>query len=340
MLLESGSACYDKTMGIRTPFTECLGIDRPVVLAPMAAISGGRLAAAVSNAGGLGLVGGGYGDADWLRRELPRVVRETRKPWGVGFITWRLTHDVLALALDHRPSAVMLSFGDPAAYVPAIKRAGARLICQVHDVGEARDAVAVGADVIVAQGTEAGGHGSARSTLPLVRAVADAVAPTPVVAAGGIVDGRGLAAALMLGAQGVLMGTRFYASHESLAHERVKQRLVQGSAAETRRTRVFDAGRGLDWPEPYTGRAFRNAFAERWEGREAELRGDDAAQAELRVAIRDGDIGTAVVWAGEGVDLIDGLEYAGELVRRMVDVAEETLREASRWLTRQEDRDG
>lgn len=298
----------------------------------MAAVSGGRLAAAVSHAGGLGLVGGGYGDPEWLRRELTLVTRETGEPWGVGFITWKLSTDVLARALDYRPAAVMLSFGDPGPHVPAIKRAGAHLICQVHDVQEARDAVAAGADVIVAQGTEAGGHGATRSTLPLVRATVEAVAPTPVLAAGGIVDGQSLAAALMLGAQGVVIGTRFYATPEALGHDRVKAALVSGSGGQTYRTRVFDAARGLEWPAFYTGRALRNVFAGRWEGREAELRTNNAAREEFRGAVRDGDTETAMVWAGEGVDLIDSLEPAAELVSRMAAAAERTLRDAPGWL--------
>jgi nitronate monooxygenase len=210
-------------VAIRTVLTETLGLEYPIVLAPMASVSGGRLAAAVSNAGGLGLVGGGYGDHHWLREELSVARAQTERPWGVGLITWANTHETVRLALDYEPHAFMLSFGDPRPYVPAIKEAGCTLICQVQNVEDARAAKAAGADVIVAQGTEAGGHGAARATLPLVPAVVDAVAPTPVLAAGGITNGRGLAAALMLGAQGVLVGTRFYASTESLGHRRAKE---------------------------------------------------------------------------------------------------------------------
>ncbi len=189
-------------MAIRTALTERLGLEYPIVLAPMGNVSGGRLAAAVSNAGGLGLVGGGYGDPDWMRRELSVARTEAARPWGVGLITWHATAETVEFALRYEPHAFMLSFGDPRPYVPAIKAAGCALFCQVQSVEDARAAKAAGADVIIAQGTEAGGHGARRATLPLVPAVVDAVAPTPVLAAGGIVDGRGLAAALMLGAQG------------------------------------------------------------------------------------------------------------------------------------------
>ena len=194
----------------------------------MGGVSGGALAAAVSEAGGLGLVGGGYGDPRWLERELRLVAGATGKPWGVGVITWAVGEDIVRLALSYRPAAVFLSFGDPAPFGALVREAGTRLICQVQDVAGARQAAAAGADVIVAQGTEAGGHGSRRATLPLVPAVADAVAPVPVLAAGGIADGRGVAAALMLGAQGAVLGTRFCATPEALYPDWAKKQLVAG----------------------------------------------------------------------------------------------------------------
>ncbi len=181
-------------MALRTRLTQILGIRHPVLLAPMGYVSGGRLAAALSAAGGLGLVGGGYAEADWLERELAAAGNERV---GCGFITWALAErpDALDLALGHAPAAVMLSFGDPAPFIAPIKKAGALAICQVQTVAQAREVLAQGADIIVAQGTEAGGHGAARSTLPLVPALVDLVAASgrdvPVVAAGGIGDGRG-----------------------------------------------------------------------------------------------------------------------------------------------------
>ena len=320
-------------MAIRTALTEALGLEYPIVLAPMASVSGGRLAAAVSNAGGLGLVGGGYGDSDWLRKELSLAKAETTRPWGVGLITWAATHETVQLALDHGPRVLMLSFGDPRPYAADIKAAGCALICQVQDTEGARAAKKAGADFVVAQGTEAGGHGAARATLPLVPAVVDVVAPTPVLAAGGIADGRGLAAALVLGAQGVLMGTRFYAATESLGHRRAKERIVEAEGGQTQRTRVFDAVRRYEWPDGYTGRALRNLFLERWDGREGDLTA--ALDTEGRVfqeAVREGDFDTAMVWAGEAVDLIASVADAGELVRSIGREAESSLRSANRFL--------
>lgn len=175
-------------------------------------VSGGRLAAAVSHAGGLGLIGGGYGDGDgdWIEREF---VHAGNARVGCGFITWSLANHtgLLDRTLLHRPAAIMLSFGDPRPFAAAIRAAGARLICQVQTVGQAREAVEAGADVIVAQGTEAGGHGGSEPLLTLLPQVVDACPKVPVIAAGGIAEGRGLAATMMLGAEGVLMGTRFYA---------------------------------------------------------------------------------------------------------------------------------
>lgn len=319
---------------IETALTRMFGLRQPIVLAPMAGVAGGRLAAAVSNAGGLGLVGGGYGDPQWLRTELAIAAENARAPWGVGLITWATSAAAVDLALGYRPHAFMLSFGDPTPYAAAIKAAGCKLICQVQDLATARQARDAGADLIVAQGTEAGGHGGARATLPLVPAVVDAVAPIPVVAAGGIADGRGLAAALMLGAHGALIGTRFYACTEALGHARAKQRIVDAGGGETARTRVFDIVRGFDWPASYTGRAIVNRFMQRWHGSEAELAASaGTVQPAFQAAVRDGDVDTAMVWAGEGVDLIDGVDDAATLVERIGDGAEAQLRAVSNRLS-------
>jgi nitronate monooxygenase len=308
------------------------GLDHPIVLGPMGGVAGGELAAAVSNAGGLGLVGGGYGDGKWLGKELAHVKEATTRPWGVGFITWSLESSVLEPALESGAAAIMLSFGDPLTYGPDIRKAGCKLICQVQSVEQSKRAVEAGADVIVAEGNEAGGHSGLRGTLPLVPAVVDAVAPIPVVAAGGIADGRGLAAALMLGAQGVLMGTRFYASNEALGAPDAKRRLVAGTGDDTVRTRIFDIVRGYDWPAEFPGRALCNDFVAQWHGHEHALaQALESETGRYQAAVRAGDCRTAVVWAGEVVDLIDGLESAATLVRRIGLDAETLLRTAPRW---------
>lgn len=324
---------------LRTRLTELLRIEHPILLAPMGSISGGALAAAVSAAGGLGLIGGGYGDRAWLETEFAAAGNQRV---GCGFITWSLARwpELLDVALDQRMAAVMLSFGDPAPFIPKIKDAGALAICQVQSITEAEAAVSAGADIIVAQGTEAGGHGASRATLPFVPAVVDAVAAVapkvPVLAAGGIADGRGLAAALALGADGVLVGTRFYAAAESLAHERAKRRVVEAKGDETLRTRVFDIVRAIDWPRPFTGRALRNDLSNRWHGREQLLveTGPDERERYFQ-AVAEGDFETAVIFAGEGVDMIRSVVPAAEIVRDFVTQAEASLDRAQHARVRQ-----
>ena len=312
---------------IDTRLTRAFGLRHPIVLAPMGGVAGGRLAAAVSNAGGLGLVGGGYGDRDWIAREIALAKEATQRPWGIGFITWSMQREVLDFALAQRPSAVMLSFGDPRPPAQAIRQAGCTLVCQVQGEAEMRLAQEAGADFIVAQGTEGGGHGGNRSTLPLVPAVVDRVAPTPVIAAGGIADGRGLAAALMLGAEGALIGTRFCATNEALGRDSSKARLVAARGDDTARTRVFDIVRGYAWPAPYAGRALRNGFMGRWHGHEDALAATlDVERTRYRKAADADDYDTALVWAGEAVDLVASVEPAATLVTRIAEDAEAQLR--------------
>jgi nitronate monooxygenase len=310
-------------MAIHNRLTQILGIEHPVLLAPMDIVSGGRLAAAVSQAGGLGLLGGGYGDSDWIDREWALAANARI---GCGFITWSLAKHpgLLDGVLAHQPAAVMLSFGDPRPFAPSIRAAGARLICQVQTV--AREAAEAGADVIVAQGTEAGGHGQVEPLFTLLPQVVDICPGTPVVAAGGIADGRGLAAAMTLGAEGVLMGTRFYASLEAEGHPEAKQRIVGAQGGQTVRSIVFDLSRRNRWPAPYTGRVPRNRHAERWLGREVELEavaeevGRDYAAARER-----GDFDVAAVIAGEACALIHDIPPAGEIVERVAAEAERLL---------------
>lgn len=306
---------------IRTAFTELMGVEHPVVLAPMALVSGGELAAAVSAAGGLGLVGGGYGDAAFLEQQFALAAGQRV---GVGFITWSLARQpaLLEQALAYKPAAVMLSFGDISPFVAKIRRADATLIVQVQTLAQAREAAALGADIVVAQGTEAGGHGAARATLPLVPAVVDALPDTPVLAAGGIADGRGLAAALMLGAGGALLGSRFYASAESLAPPEARAAAAAGRGDDTIRSGVFDALRGLDWPAPYNLRSLANRSTQQWHNNfEALARDIDAEQEyfDRAVAARDYDVAPVIV--GEAVDLIDGSPAAAEIVRGCVEDA-------------------
>jgi nitronate monooxygenase len=318
-------------MALRTKLTELLGIRHPVLLAPMSGISGGALAAAVSGAGGLGLLGGGNSrsiGSDWLEREFAAAGNQRV---GCGFITWALAErpELLDLALRHAPAALMLSFGDAEPFLPRIKAAGVPAICQVQSLAQAREVLQQGADIIIAQGAEAGGHGAHRATLPLIPAVVDMVAASgravPVVAAGGIADGRGLAAALMLGAAGVLMGTRFYAAEESSFAREAKERIVARSGDDTQRSKIFDIAMGNHWPQEFNSRTLANRFTETWRGREAALATDTTAIAGYTAAQAARDFDTAQINAGEGIDLIHAVEPASDIVTRVVAEAEASL---------------
>jgi len=310
---------------IETALTRLLGIQHPILLAPMGSAAGGKLAAAVSHAGGLGMLGSGYASEAAIRKEL---VEAGNARVGIGFILWALDKNPQALdvALDATPAAVMLSFGDPTPYTARIKATGAKIVCQVQTLEQARQAAAAGADVIIAQGRDAGGHsGMTRGTIGLVPAVVDAVGSIPVVAAGGIADGRGLAAALSLGAAGVSMGTRFTATRESLWDQAMKEKAVASGGDQTAQTRVFDIVRGAAWPSIYPGRALRNDFFAAWHGKEEALETEQKTAETAYLATANDDFGQRVVWAGESVDLVRDIPSAREVIERIVDEAASVL---------------
>jgi nitronate monooxygenase len=315
-------------MPLTTPLTRMLGVQHPILLAPMDIVAGARLVRAVSNAGGFGILGGGYGDRNWLEQETAKL-NGFSAAFGIGFITWSLARqpELLDIALTARPRAIMLSFGDPKPFGQRIKEAGALLICQVQDEAMANQALDAGADILIAQGTEAGGHGASRTTLDVAPAIVDlAAGRVPVVAAGGIADGRGLAAMLMLGASGVLMGTRFYASEEADIAEEAKKRICAAKAGSTVRGIIFDLARDNVWPAPFTGRCLINDHARRWMGREVELMQyvrEVAAEYAMAKAAENFDV--AAVIAGEAVGLIHDIPPAAEIVNRIAGEAEQIM---------------
>src|SRR5215469_9105529 len=315
-------------MAIKTALTGILGIKHPVLSAPMDGIAGARLTAAVSEAGGFGILGGGYGERTWLERETAKL-KSCSAPFGIGFITWSMARqpEVLDVALAARPRAIMLSFGDPAPFAPRVKAAGARLICQVQSEDMAKQALDAGADILIAQGTEAGGHGASRTTIDIVPAIVDLVAGrVPVAAAGGIADGRGLAAMMMLGASGVLLGTRFYASVECDGAEEAKKRICAATNGNSIRSIIFDISRNNVWPAPFNGRCLINDHARRWMGREVELMQNvKAVSAEYAAAKAAGNFDVAAVIAGEAVGLIHDIPPAAEIVGRIVTEADQIM---------------
>jgi nitronate monooxygenase len=316
---------------LRTRLTDRFGLEHPIISAPMGVAAGGRLAAAVSRAGGLGLIGVGYADQNWLR-EQQDLASDARV--GVGFITFLLAINprLLDIAIEARPAAICLTFADPAPYVARIRAAGVPLISQIQTLRDARHVIDLGVDVIVAQGSEAGGHGERRATFTLVPEVADLIAArspeTLLCAAGGIADGRGLAAALALGADGVLVGTRFWATDEALVHPNQRRAVVGATGDETIRSTVIDIVKGYDiWPPRYDIRTLRSSTTDRWHGHASELRA--VADEEVRrfaEATARGDVETIGATVGEAIGLIHDIVPAGEILRRMSNQAEETLR--------------
>lgn len=317
----------NNTPKLTTRLTERFGLDTPIVSAPMAFAAGGRLAAAVSGAGGLGLIGGGYGDADWIDAQFAAAGNIAV---GAGIITWRLDgrEELLDLILAHQPKAMFLSFGEIAPFAARIKAEDVPIIAQVQTLAMAKEAVAAGADVIVAQGSEAGGHGATRGTMSLVPELVDACGDQALVlAAGGIVDGRGLAAALMLGADGVVMGTRFWAAKEALVADSFHQAAMDADGDSTARTSLPDIARGYDWPGGFNIRTLRNAWVKRWED-DPQGMADEGARAAFAKAMAEADAEGGAVIVGEGIGAITKVASAAEIVTEVTRTAQEAL---SRW---------
>lgn len=321
---------------ITTRLTVQFGLRHPVLNAPMALVAGGALAGAVTRAGGLGLLGGGY--AGTLGAEPVLEVEHASASGariGIGFITWALAQApaLLERALALKPACLFLSFTDPKPYARAITDAGVPLICQVQTMAHLAQAVAAGAKVVVAQGTEAGGHGGARATFPFVPEAADYLtkhaAQVLLLAAGGIADGRGLAAALLLGADGVVAGSRFWAAQEALTPAAAVARGIAATGDETVRTTALDALRGVPWPAEFSFRVIRNKLTDAWSGREAEATAQRGSLREVYQAARvAGDLDVVPPVAGEAVGLIHAREPAAQILERMVFEAAAALKRA------------
>lgn len=319
---------------ITTRFTEAFGLQHPLVCAPMALVTGGRLAAAVSEAGGLGIIGGGYAGTLGAEPDLESECRHLgARKFGVGFITWALSRqpEKLERAFRFKPYCIFLSFGDPRPFASHIHKVGVKLICQVQNLSHIDQALEAGASVIVAQGTEAGGHGATRSTFPFVPEAADYLArhspSTLLLAAGGVADGRGLAAALLLGADGVIVGTRFWATAEALTLTEATDRAIAATGDDTVRTKSIDALRGVPWPEEFSFRVLKNRLTEEWAARETEAAERRGSLKEAYAAARErNDLDMVAAVGGEDVGLIHDRPPAAVIVSRMVTEAEALLR--------------
>lgn len=324
---------------ISTRLTELFDLDTPIVSAPMAVAGSGGLAAAIGEAGGLGLIGGGYGDEAFLRGAFDEA---GNTPVGAGFITWSLADRpaLLDLVLDRAPKALMLSFGDPAPFGETIRAAGVPLICQCQTLAHVDAAIDTGAAVVVAQGGEAGGHGASRGTMSFVAETADHLArrnpDTLLLAAGGLADGRGLAAALMLGADGVLMGSRFWASAEANVAPRLQDAAIASGGDHTVKTTIPDIARDKHWPAEFQIRVLENAMTREWHPRAAEAKADPTLKEALadRYAkgAEEGDPDNAGIIVGEAAGLIHDRPSARVLIDRITMEAAARLSSASRFL--------
>ena len=307
------------------------GLAYPVLSAPMANHSGGGLAAAVSEAGGLGLFGTAGARPEWLHEQIALARSKTSKPFGVGFLTQRLPQEaaLFEVALEARLPVLAFSFADPAPWVARARDAGIATVCQVQDIEGARSAAQAGADVIVAQGTEAGGHTGMSTLLPLLEAVLDEFPDQIVIAAGGIATGRALAAVMAAGADGAWMGTRFLATTEAteVAPDH-RQMILESTAQDTVFTPVYDIVNGSKWPGDVAARVRRNAFAAEWTGREDEL---VARLEELRAQNLAGretaPADNRIYYMGTGVGAITSVRPVAEVLR-------EICNEAGRLLVR------
>ena len=318
---------------ITTPLTRWFDLSTPIIGAPMAGVSGGELARAVAQAGGLGMIGvSGRHTADFVAEQCA-IPAADRLPFGVGLMAWTLPDrpDLLEATIAAQPGLVSVSFGDPAPYVGPLHDRGIAVCAQVNTTADVHRALDAGIDIVVVQGTEAGGHTGQRATLPLLQEVLT-LTDRPVVAAGGIATGRGMAAALVAGAAGVWIGTPLLSCTEGLNKAAAKERIRAASGDETVLTRAFDVAEGIAWPERWPGRALVNDFSRVWHGREDELVDDADARRLVVEGRRTGDPANAPLYAGESVGLVTSERSATDVVRDLDAAAEKALRAVPRLL--------
>ena len=323
---------------LRTPFTDLLGLDYPIMSAPMSNHSGGTLAAAVSLAGGLGTFGGSNNfGPDWFRQQIGYIRSQTDRPFGVGFITQLIepSPENFEIALEERAPVVIFSFADPRPWLERAKDAGAITICQVQSPEGARLAAEAGADVLLAQGNEAGGHTGEMNLLPLLVDLVERFPDVLVLAAGGITSGRAFAGVLAAGAQGASLGTAFLATPEAVeVPQPFKERLLLSGGQDTIFTALYDLLGDDPWPPGIAGRVYRNRLVRQWHGKDAEVLArreelaSDAAQARAR---QDPEL--ASVYMGQGAGQVHVIRPAAEVLQEICVSAEDILRQTA-WQLR------
>jgi enoyl-[acyl-carrier protein] reductase II len=322
---------------LRTPVCDVLGIEVPIMQAAIWPATAPELVAAVSDAGGLGSIGSVFESTETVERQIARVRELTSRPFAVNHVVPLLDEEAFNVTLEAEPAVISLALGDPGDLVERAHAAGAKVVHQVHTVVQARRVAELAVDAIIAQGSEAGGQGMSLGVgaMALIPQVVDAVAPIPVLAAGAVADGRGLAAALVLGAQGANVGTRFLASEEASADESWKQTILVTESEDVVRFEVWKeifppASEGAYETVP---RVLRTSFVEEWERRPEEARREaERLRGELMSVVRERRPHELVPFTGQTAGMIHDVLPAGEIVRGMVSEAEEALRGANQFL--------
>ena len=315
---------------LHTRFSDMLGLDYPVMSAPMSNHSGGQLAAAVSVAGGLGTFGGtnDFGP-EWLRQQIAHVRAQTGQPFGVGFITQLLESNPanFEIALEERAPVVIFSFADPRPWLGRARDAGALTICQVQSLELARLAVDAGADVLLAQGNEAGGHTGEINLLPLLVDLVERYPDMPVLAAGGITSGRALASVLAAGAEGASLGTAVLATPEAVeVPDTFKECIVLSDGQDTTFTRFYDLLGTRPWPEGIAGRVYRNRLVREWNGRDAEILAHrEELASDVAAARARQDTELSAVYMGQGAGHVNAIRPVADVVKDICEGAEAIL---------------
>ncbi len=315
---------------LHTRFTDLLNLDYPIMNAPMSNHSGGQLAAAVSLAGGLGTFGGTNDlGPDWFRQQIAQIRSSTDRPFGVGFITQLIEYNTtnIEIALDERVPVFIFSFADPDPWVRRAKDTGAVAICQVQSLDLARQAVDAGADILMAQGNEAGGHTGETNLLPLLVDLAELYPDIPVLAAGGITSGRALAGAIAAGADGASLGTAFLATPEAVeVPDTFKEQVVQSDGQDTIFTRLYDLLGTRPWPDRIAGRVYRNRLVRQWDGRDAEILANrEELASDVAAGRAQADTELSAVYMGQGAGHINAIRPAAEVMNDICEGAESIL---------------
>ena len=315
---------------IATPLTELLGVGVPLISAPMTPQAGGLLARAVSEAGAFGMVGIEETDTEeGIAAELAIVRAGTPVPFGIGLVSWVIDRrpELLDIAIHAKPTLISISFGDAGPHVERLHDAGILVASQVQSRHWAEVAIGAGVDILVAQGTEGGGHTGSVATLPLLQIVLE-LTDLPVVAAGGIASGRGLAAVLAAGAVGAWAGTPFLLAEEARNSSAARERIAGSDETETLYTSVYDRLQDKGWPAEFGARAIRNAFGARWTGHEDELGAGTKPREEFIEARAAQDYDVAHIYAGQSIGMLDTVRPAAAIVAEIEAQARELL---ERW---------